>query len=232
MTSAHPTSTRAIITHPPKDNAPDWQLQNVYIRDPNAHEVLVRIVASGVCHTDLVFSMTPVESGLVYPKVLGHEGGGIVSKVGSSVTHVKEGDLVLLSFDYCSQPDCYNCAAETVGYCHTFNQLNIVCDSSVYKTEGKDGGQGEEVAGLFFGQSSFAEYALVKENSVVNVTGLVNGEEELKMFVPFGCGFQTGAATVTEAAKLGEKDTIAIVGLGGVGMLAVMVRFSVSRLIS
>ena len=154
---------------------------------------------------------------------MGHEGGGVVSRIGSRVTHVKEGDLVLLSFNYCNEEQCYNCAAETVGYCQTWTALNILCDPGVYRTEGEDGKIGENVAGGFFGQSSFAEYALVKENSVVNVTGLVETEEELKMFVPFGCGFQTGAASVTEVARVGKEDSIAIFGLGGVGMLAVIV---------
>lgn len=168
-------------------------------------------------------SMAPVESGLLYPKVMGHEGGGVVEKVGTGVTHVQVGDLVLLSFDYCGEVGCFHCAAGAVGYCRNWTALNVRCEAGVYRAEGEDGGEGVDVAGGFFGQSSFADSAIVRENSVVNVSGLVSSEQELGLFVPFGCGFMTGAATVTEVAKVGEGDSVAVFGLGGVGMLAVMV---------
>jgi Zn-dependent alcohol dehydrogenase len=78
------------------------------------------------------------------------------------------------------------------------------------------------IAGSFFGHSSFAALSIVKESSVVNVTDLVKDEEELKMFSPMGCGFQTGAGTVSELAKAGEGDSVAVMGLGGVGLCAIM----------
>ncbi|KAF2795278.1 NAD(P)-binding protein [Melanomma pulvis-pyrius CBS 109.77] len=213
----YPTSTRAIVTTPPKDGAPTWAMQDISLRDPSPNEVLVRIVASGVCHTDLAISMVPPEYGMLFPKVMGHEGGGVVEKIGAGITHVKPGDLVLLSFDFCGADDCYNCAGEKPGFCSRFNALNLMSEAGVYKN-----GAGEAVAGSFFGQSSFANFALVKERSALNVTGLVRSEDELKLFVPFGCGFQTGAGAVTETARVGDKDSIAVFGLGGVGMLAVI----------
>jgi Zn-dependent alcohol dehydrogenase len=80
-----------------------------------------------------------------------------------------------------------------------------------------------KASGSFFGQSSFSSYAIVKESSVVNVTGLVKDEEELKMFAPMGCGFQTGVGTVERLCGAGEEDAVVIMGLGGVGLSAIMV---------
>ncbi|KAF2733117.1 NAD(P)-binding protein [Polyplosphaeria fusca] len=212
-----PTATKAIVTTPPKDGQLSWDLQDVHVREPKEDELLVRLVASGICHTDLVMSMIPPEYGGLYPKVLGHEGGGIVEKVGAKVGHVKAGDLVLLSFDYCGKEECHNCADEAPGYCPEFNQKNIFCEAEHFKKA-----SGESAAGAFFGQSSFAHRTIVKEKSAVNVTDLVKSEEELKLFAPFGCGFQTGAGSITELANAKERDSVVVFGLGGVGMLAVM----------
>lgn len=79
-----------------------------------------------------------------------------------------------------------------------------------------------DIAGQFFGQSSFAQYSVAKQNSVVNVTDLVQSKEELQAFAPLGCGLQTGAGTVVNVLKATEKDAIAVLGLGGVGLSAIM----------
>lgn len=78
------------------------------------------------------------------------------------------------------------------------------------------------ISGSFFGHSSFAAFSVAKEGSVVNVTDLVKDEEELKMFSPMGCGSQTGAGTVSELAKAGKGDGVVVMGLGGVGLCAIM----------
>jgi Zn-dependent alcohol dehydrogenase len=80
-----------------------------------------------------------------------------------------------------------------------------------------------DVAGQFFGQSSFANLSAVKEASIVNVKGLIKDEEELKLFAPMGCGFQTGAGTVINLAKATSEDSVVVLGLGGVGLAAIMV---------
>jgi Zn-dependent alcohol dehydrogenase len=79
-----------------------------------------------------------------------------------------------------------------------------------------------DIAGQFFGQSSFARYSVAKQNSVVNVTSLIRNKEELQTFAPLGCGFQTGAGTVVNVAKATSKDSIVVLGLGGVGLSAIM----------
>ncbi|ORY10401.1 chaperonin 10-like protein [Clohesyomyces aquaticus] len=209
-------NTKAIVTTPSKDGKLNWNMHNVKLRNPHEDEVLVRVVAVGICHTDIVMSHIPSEYGL-YPKVLGHEGAGVVEKVGSKITHVKPGDYVVLSFDSCENSSCYNCKNGHPSYCTAFTAKNVMAVPGVYKLE-----DGQAAAGSYFGQSSFSEFALVQEKSAVNVSDLIKSEEELKLFAPFGCGFQTGAGAVTETADVQAGDEIAVFGLGGVGMLAVM----------
>ncbi|KAF2191045.1 NAD(P)-binding protein [Zopfia rhizophila CBS 207.26] len=212
---AHIITAKAIVTTPPKDGKFSWSMKNVKLREPHDDELTVRIVASGICHTDIALSSGPAEIGL-WPRILGHEGAGVVEKVGSRVTHVKPDDFVLLSFDFCSDSSCHNCSTGYPSYCPSFIILNIAQQPDIYDIGGEAG------AGVFFGQSSFSSTALVKGNSAVNVSELITSEEELKLFAPFGCGFQTGAGSITELADANEKDSVAVFGLGGVGLLALM----------
>jgi Zn-dependent alcohol dehydrogenase len=235
----YPDFTTAIVADAPKDGCVQWRKAKVELRELLDDEILVRVVASGICHTDVAMSLVPSDAPgyAPYPKVLGHEGSGIVERTGAAVQHVKTGDMVLLSFDYCNEDSCRGCADQTPGYCSQFYSRNIFGSPEVYQDE-----NGTAVAGLFFGQSSFSHLALVKGTSALNVTALVKDEEELKLFSPMGCGFQTGAAAITELADIRECDAIAasnsgapklswsananrqIFGLGSVGLAAVMVR--------
>jgi Zn-dependent alcohol dehydrogenase len=203
----YPISATAIVSDVPKDGAVIWKKEKVHLREPREDEILVRIVASGICHTDVAMSALPAESpGFTpYPKVVGHEGSGIVEKTGSSISHVKEGDKVLLSFDYCGSEECRACVDETPGYCVEFHTRNIFSVPDVYQGE-----SGKAISGLFFGQSSFSSLAIVKGTSALNVTQLVKNEEELTLFAPMGCGFQTGAGAVTELADIGQNDAVAV----------------------
>ena len=141
-------------------------------------------------------------------------GAGYVRKVGSKVTKAKTGDAVLLSFDYCAT--CKSCEAEAPGYCNSFMPLNFSGKPTAFSASEKD------VAGCFFGQSSFANFSVVKDNSIVNVQDSVKDRAELQKFAPLGCGFQTGAGTITKLAGCGPKDVVAVMGLGGVGLAAIM----------
>jgi len=207
MSGKHPTSTTAIISLAPNDGVVQWRKVGVNIRDPADDEVLVRIIASGLCHTDVAVTLTPegAPGFFPYPKVVGHEGAGIVERVGRSITHVKQGDKVLLSIDFCGQESCRGCADETPGYCGQFHARNLFSVPDVYRTE-----DDEAVGGLFFGQSSFSQLAIVKGTSALNVEGLVENDEELRLFAPMGCGYQTGAAAVTELANVRAQDAIAV----------------------
>src|SRR5215218_8904100 len=141
-----------------------FTLSPIELSDPRDDEVLVRMVAAGLCHTDLGVA----SGGLPFPLpgVLGHEGAGVVEEVGSSVTRVKPGDQVLLSFTSCGE--CKNCRDGHPAYCATWLPSNLIGgrrdDGS--STISRDG---EPLGGHFFGQSSFSRLALVDERSLVKV---------------------------------------------------------------
>ncbi|OAK96596.1 GroES-like protein [Phaeosphaeriaceae sp. SRC1lsM3a] len=215
--ATQPITTTAIVCDEPIDGHVKWRKETLQLREPLEDEVLVRILASGICHTDIGVSSYPSDTPgfSAYPKVLGHEGAGIIERVGSEVLHVKKGDWVLLSFDYCGK--CRGCAEHTPGYCEDFHVKNLLSEQNVYQDT-----NGKSIAGSFFGQSSFSNLALVKGTSAVNVSHLVKDKEELKLFAPLGCGMQTGAGAVTQLADVGQQDAIAVFGLGGVGLSAVM----------
>ena len=141
----------AMVTTPEKN----FQKQTLNLAEPNAGEVLVRLVATGVCHTDatVLDKTIPVP----YPVVLGHEGAGIVEKVGENVSTVKPGDHVVLGFAYCNT--CDNCLEGNAGGCGNMISLNLGGKGKfgvkpLTTEENKD-------VSLFFGQSSFATYATV-----------------------------------------------------------------------
>jgi Zn-dependent alcohol dehydrogenase len=205
--TTYPIKTTAIVSHVPKEGQLQWRKEELRLREPLEDELLVRIVATGVCPSDLRMSSLPpgVPGFSAYPKVLGHEGAGVVERAGSGVTHVKVGDKVLLSFDYCSKYDCRACVEETPGYCREFHAKNFFSKPDVYQSE-----DGTTAAGFFFGQSSFSKLALVKSTSALNVSQLVKDEEELKLFAPMGCGFQAGSAVITELAGVSEEDAITV----------------------
>lgn len=142
--------------------------------------------------------------------------------VGSNVTVAKPGDAVLLSFSSCQT--CRICLSGQLAHCTSFNRINFTgkkCFSSSPITS-SDSNAEFDIAGSFFGQSSFASLSIVSEGSVVNAKDLVRNEEELKLFAPLGCGIQTGAGTVVNVAKPTSEDTVCVIGLGGVGLSAVM----------
>ncbi|KAJ4175865.1 hypothetical protein NW759_017602, partial [Fusarium solani] len=142
---------------------------------------------------------------------------GYVRAVGSKITKVKPGDAVLLSFAFCTQ--CHNCQFGTPSYCHKFSQLNFSGIKDAFQFPKN---RAQEVGGSFFGQSSFSKLTRVQETSLVNVSKLVDDEDDLKLLAPLGCGIQTGAGTVTELAAAKPDDKLAVIGLGGVGLAAIM----------
>ena len=178
------------------------------------------MVATGICHTDVWGSSLPEPvaqaMGMSYPSILGHEGAGYVESVGSDVTVAKPGDAVLLSYDYCG--DCEECK-QVPGkgtYCDEFGLRNTTGIPKKFKLE-----DGQHAAGKWFGQSSFAQYSLVEEKSVVNVTGQVK-EEEMKVLAPLGCGLMTGSGAIVNVCKVKEGDAVLVTGIGAVGLGAIM----------
>ncbi|KAI9151407.1 zinc-binding dehydrogenase [Paramyrothecium foliicola] len=205
------TSEALVARGPFSDNK--WAIEPVTLRDLKPDEVIVEMVASGICHTDLHCGNTADNLGVpavYYPRVLGHEGSGYVVQVGSNVTKVKAGDPVLLTFSYCGE--CHVCKTGPPSHCVNFFEINFMGEPVF-----QDG-----IGGRFFGQSSFARHSIVSDKSVVNVGGLGLSREDLKLLAPMGCGFQTGTGTIVNVANAGPDDCVTIVGMGGVGLSAVI----------
>ena len=190
----------------------DFTLEEVDLDEPRADEVLIRIAAVGLCHTDLVARDGVMPLSL--PAVLGHEGAGAVERVGSSVTKVAPGDRVALTFRSCGH--CARCDGGDPAYCYSMPALN-------YMGRRPDGSKaiqadGAEVSSNFFGQSSFATYALAYETNVLKLPDDI----PLHLAAPLGCGIQTGAGSVMLAFGCGRGSSILIAGGGPVGLAAVM----------
>ncbi len=179
---------------------------------PGNHEVLVRIVAAGMCHTDLAVLDQTFPFPL--PFVLGHEGSGIVERVGADVTSVAAGDHVVLTFNSCGA--CRSCETGHQAYCHSFSALNLSGRRSDGSTTLRCGE--EAVHGSFFSQSSFATHALAHERSVVRVPR----DAPLELLGPLGCGVQTGAGAVINMLRPWPGSTAAVFGTGAVGLSAIM----------
>lgn len=183
-------------------------IEELRIDRPRSNEVLVRIVASGICRTDIDYW----ESGTAGPAVLGHEGAGIVEEVGSAVRAVKPGDHVVLSYQSCGR--CAACRSGRPAHCKWFWDLNFGFE----RLDGSSAYEASHVLGHFFGQSSFATRALATERNLVKVSRNL----PLQTLAPLGCGLQTGAGTVMNSLCVEAGHSIAVLGVGAVGLAAVM----------
>jgi aryl-alcohol dehydrogenase len=189
----------------------DFSIEELEIDEPREDEILVRVVGVGLCHTDLVFKMSQT---IAPPAVFGHEGSGIVDRVGSAVTKVAPGDRVAITFRSCGE--CARCRKGDPAYCHTMPMLNY----AGMRPDGSKAlhGPGEDIASNFFGQSSFATHCLTYERNVVKVPEGF----PLELAGPLGCGVQTGAGGVMRSLACEVGSSILILGGGAVGLSAVM----------
>ena len=190
-----------------------FYVEPIDLDDPRDEEVLVKIHGTGVCHTDIVvrdqYFPTPL------PAVLGHEGAGVVVKVGSKVTKVAPGDHVVLTYASCGV--CANCQKGLYGYCADLYGRNF----SGGRPDGSSpccARDGTRLSGYFFAQSSFADHALATQRNVVKI----RKDVPIEIMGPLGCGIQTGAGAVMNALKPGAGTSIAVFGAGSVGLSAVM----------
>lgn len=190
-----------------------FELEDLVLNEPAEDQILVRVVATGMCHTDLICRDQHYPVPL--PMVFGHEGAGVVEKVGSSVKKVQPGDHVVLTFytcggcEACLSGDPTSCANSFVP---NFMGRSVTGECTIHEHNG------EEVGASFFGQSSFATYALSYERNTVKVTKDV----PLELLGPLGCGIQTGAGSVLNALNPPAGSAIVIFGAGAVGLSAVM----------
>ena len=188
------------------------ELQTLELAQPADDEVIVKVAACGVCQTDV--HARDDFFGIPFPCVFGHEGAGVVERVGAAVRKVAPGDRVLMASPACGV--CSACARGLPGYC---------ADSRRIKFGGRlrDGRvplqrNGQPVSGAFFQQSSFATHALATEGNVVKVPPQV----PLELAAAFACGVNTGAGAVFNVLKPPAGSSIAIFGAGAVGLAALM----------
>ncbi len=194
------------------DHHKPMSLEQLDLEEPRDDEILVRLVATGLCHTDMAVIEGQLPTPL--PVVLGHEGAGIVEKVGSKVSKVQPGDHVVMTMDTCGT--CPACLNHDTTYCHNQFDLNFMA----HRTDGTSSlsANGKPVHSNFFGQSSFATYSLCHERNAIKVPKDV----ELEKLGPLGCGIQTGAGSVMNALAVEAGSSIAVFGAGTVGLAGVM----------
>jgi len=189
-----------------------FRTENLTLDEPRPEEVLIRIVATGMCHTDMVARDQLYDVPL--PIVLGHEGAGVVERVGGNVKKVAAGDHVVLTYMWCGH--CRPCLHGDLTYCQNFYALNFggAREDGSSSTHDAHGSLHDH----FFGQSSFSTFALTHERNAVKVPR----EAPLELLGPLGCGIQTGAGAVMNALKVYPGASFAAFGGGAVGLSAVM----------
>lgn len=190
-----------------------FEIQKAVLAPPGPDDVLVKIAAVGLCHTDIACREQYIPIPL--PHVLGHEGAGIVEAIGENVEGIAVGDHVVLTAYACGE--CPSCEAHRPTYCHNALDNNF----SGRKLDGSFAHRDENgniINGNFFGQSSFADYALAHYRSAVKV----DKDVPIELLGPLACGIQTGAGAVMNGAKVQTGSSIAIFGVGTVGLSAIM----------
>ena len=189
------------------------KMEEVDVELPKKGEVLVRIVATGVCHTD-AFTLSGDDPEGVFPSILGHEGGGIVEMVGEGVTSVEVGDHVIpLYTAECGE--CKFCKSGKTNLCQAVRETQgkgLMPDGT--SRFSKDG----DPIYHYMGCSTFSEYTVLPEISLAKV----NKTAPLEEVCLLGCGVTTGMGAVLKTAKVQEGDTVAIFGLGGIGLSAII----------
>jgi len=200
--------TAAVINHV---NAP-YQLETLELTALRDDEVRVKVVASGICHSDEALRVGDEEH--FFPGVLGHEGSGIVEEVGRSVKGINAGDHVVMSYAYCG--GCAQCRQGQPSRCQDWGMMN----AGGFRHDGSAvllKPDGEKVSTMF-SQSSFATHCHTRLNNLI----VVDKTADLRLMAPLGCGLLTGSSTVFNGLKPQPGSDIAVFGTGAVGMAAIM----------
>ncbi|MBE6463800.1 MAG: NAD(P)-dependent alcohol dehydrogenase [Eggerthellaceae bacterium] len=192
-------------------------IETIQLADPKPDEILVKMVASGICHTDEAGRMgvIPFMSRMNY--VLGHEGAGIVEAVGSNVTEFVPGDHVAISYPFCGE--CKPCKDNKPYACELSKKLSFggyMPDGTTRLT--RETADGVQEIGMFFAQASFASHVVVEAKSAAKI----DPDFDLTLAGPLGCGLQTGAGIVLNCLKLTPGQSFVVFGCGAVGMAAIM----------
>ncbi|MDC0534745.1 S-(hydroxymethyl)glutathione dehydrogenase/class III alcohol dehydrogenase [Francisellaceae bacterium] len=188
-------------------------IEEVDVMPPKAGEVLVKIKATGVCHTD-AFTLSGADPEGIFPSILGHEGGGVVEAVGEGVTSISVGDHVIPLYT----PECGECKFCTSGKTNLCQKIRATQGKGVMPDSTtrfyKDG----KPIYHYMGCSTFSEYTVLPEISLAKI----NKEAPLEEVCLLGCGVTTGMGAVKNTAKVKEGETVAVFGLGGIGLAAII----------
>lgn len=195
-----------------RDSDGPYSIEQIDLDGPGEGEVLVRITAVGMCHSDALLRSSTFGK---MPIIAGHEGAGIVEEVGAEVTDIEPGDHVVLTFDSCEQ--CRNCRDHRPALCSASVERNLVgwrADGSI-SAVAQDG---SPVGSRWFAQSSFATHAIATTRNVV----VVDKTLPLDVLAPLGCGIQTGAGAVLNSLDVQPHSSLVVFGAGAVGLAAVL----------
>jgi S-(hydroxymethyl)glutathione dehydrogenase/alcohol dehydrogenase len=188
------------------------EIETIDLEGPKAGEVLLRNVASGVCHTD-AFTLSGEDPEGVFPAVLGHEGGAIVEEIGAGVTSVQVGDHVIPLYT----PECGECSFCTSGKTNLCQAIRATQGQGLMPDGTSRFSMNGKTIYHYMGTSTFSEYTVLPEISVAKISQ----EAPLEKVCLLGCGITTGIGAVLNTANVQPGDTVAVFGLGGVGLSAV-----------
>lgn len=195
-----------------RERSGPFNIERIDLCDPRADEILVEVVASGMCATDLHSrdAYYPTK----FPKVFGHEGAGIVRATGKAVTTLKTGDHVVMAYPFCGE--CPNCRTQRQSYCVEAFPLKMNgtrADGSTLHSK-----DGQPIYSAFFQQSSFGNFTIANERFAVKV----RNDAPLEHVCALACGGQTGAGAVLNVMKPTPGDSFAVFGVGAVGLSGLM----------
>ncbi|KAK4101274.1 NAD(P)-binding protein [Parathielavia hyrcaniae] len=201
----------------------DFVMTPIVIQDLRPDEVLVEMRYSGICHTDLLLQHGGLAPLIDFPAIGGHEGAGIIRAIGSQVKDksLQLGDPVLLSFAACG--NCGSCRDDQFSRCPSFPSLNL---TGICRKDGSTPAMlsdGRPVRSQFFGQSSFSRVSVAHETCVVKCPY----PDDMTIYSPMGCGYQTGAGTILNVLKPRPDQTVAVFGAGSVGVAAILAAASI-----
>jgi S-(hydroxymethyl)glutathione dehydrogenase/alcohol dehydrogenase len=185
------------------------EIEEIDVAAPTDGEVLVRIVATGVCHTD-AYTLSGADPEGLFPSILGHEGGGVVEEVGRGVTSLKPGDHVIPLYT----PECGECSFCRSGKTNLCQKIRVTQGRGLMPDGTSRFSRNGETLYHYMGTSTFSEYTVLPEISLAKI----NPEAPLDKVCLLGCGVTTGIGAVLNTAKVEPGSTVAIFGLGGIGL--------------
>ena len=189
------------------------EVTEIEVAPPKAGEVLVRIVATGVCHTD-AFTLSGADPEGLFPAVLGHEGGGVVEELGEGVTSVAVGDHVIPLYT----PECRRCSFCLSGKTNLCQAIRATQGQGLMPDGTSRFARGGQTIHHYMGTSTFSHYTVVPEIAVAKI----QPEAPLEKVCLLGCGVTTGIGAVRNTARVEPGSTVAVFGLGGIGLAVVI----------